>query len=394
MDARAATLQKIVSVDDHLIEPASLWESRLPTKLRARGPRATETPEGVVWDLDGERSPTSIISAAAGIPLEERTFRAMHWDDIRPGCFDPSERVKDMDLDGVAASLCFPTFPGFGGTRFQMLKDRELGLACIRAYNDFQIDEWAGSAPGRLFPMVLLPFWDPAKAAEEIERTAAKGAVAITFTENPSRLGFPSIHDRDRYWDPVWAAAQTAELPICIHFGSSSFVLTTSDDSPLIVGSVAAPLNSQLAFTDWLLSGIFERFPNLQVVFSESYLGWVPFMLEHADRHWTNHFAWAMDREMLPRKPSEYFQKNVSVCLVYDPFGASQIERIGVDRVLAEADYPHPDSQWPNTPEVLGECLRHLSAEDRTKVLRTNAEKLFHLTIADSEMAEASPTRL
>lgn len=391
--AEHRALPWIVSVDDHLIEPASLWESRLPSKLRARGPRAVDSSEGVVWEFDGERLPTSIISAAAGVPLEKRTFRAMHWDEIRPGCFDPSERVKDMDLDGVAASLCFPTFPGFGGTRFQMLEDRELGAACIRAYNDFQIDEWAGSAPGRLFAMVLLPFWDPTLAVEEIKRTAAKGAVAITFTENPSRLGFPSIHDRGRYWDPVWAAAQDAELPICIHFGSSSFVLTTSDDSPLIVGSVAAPLNSQLAFTDWLLSGVFERFSRLQVVFSESYLGWVPFMLEHADRHWANHFAWAMDRNTLPRQPSEYFHENVSVCLVYDPFGASQIETIGVDRVLAEADYPHPDSQWPNTQNVLAECLSHLSVDDQTKVLRTNAEKLFHLAIAELGERPASVSR-
>jgi predicted TIM-barrel fold metal-dependent hydrolase len=389
MGTSTGAMPKIVSVDDHLIEPPTLWESRLPSNLRDLGPRATDTADGVVWELAGERFPTSIISAAAGLPKEERTFRGMHWDDIRPGCYDPAERVKDMDLDGVAASLCFPTFPGFGGTRFQILNDRELGFACIQAYNDFQTDEWAASAPGRLFPMVLLPYWDPAKAAEEIQRTAAKGAVAITFSENPSRQGFPSIHDRDGYWDPVWAAAQEAEMPLCIHFGSSSWVITTSEDSPLIVGSVAAPLNSQLAFTDWLLSGLFERFPKLQVVFSESYLGWVPFMLEHADRHWSNHFAWAFDRASLPRKPSEYFQTNVSVCLVYDPFGASQIERIGVERVLAEADYPHPDSEWPNTRKVLAACLAHLSVADQTKVLRTNAERLFRLKLADADGADA-----
>jgi predicted TIM-barrel fold metal-dependent hydrolase len=120
-------------------------------------------------------------------------------------------------------------------------------------------------------------------------------------------------------------------------------------------------------------------------VFSESYLGWVPFMIEHADRHWQNHFAWAMDRGALPRPPSEYFQSNMSVCLVYDPFGASQIETIGVDRVLAEADYPHPDSQWPNTAKILHERVQHLSQEDQTKVLRTNAERLFHLDIREQE---------
>ena len=164
----------IVSVDDHLIEPPHLWESRLPASLRARGPRAIDTPDGVFWEIDGERFPLSGVAASAGRPLEERN-EVSHWDDMRPGCYDPVERVKDMDIDGILASLCFPSIPGFGGTQFNKLADRELGLACIQAYNDFQIEEWAGAAPGRLFAMVLLPYWDPQLAVAEIERTAARG---------------------------------------------------------------------------------------------------------------------------------------------------------------------------------------------------------------------------
>jgi len=371
----------IVSVDDHLIEPASLWESRLPAGLRERGPRAVDTAQGVFWELDGQRFPMNGLGASAGRPLEARTTGLLHWDDIRPGCYDPVERVKDMDIDGVIASLCFPSLPGFGGTKFNLLEDRQLAFACIRAYNDFQIDEWAGSAPGRLFAMVLLPYWDPQLAVEELQRTAAKGAVAVAFTENPHRQGFPSLHDPDRYWDPVFAAAQEAELPLCLHFGSSSWMITSSPDAPLIVQSVSGPLNSQLAFIDWIFSGAFERFPKLQAVFSEGYLGWLPFMLEHCDRHWEHHFGWATDRAVVPRRPTEYFQSNVSVCLVYESFGAQQIEAIGVDRILAEADYPHPDTMWPNTRKVLEELLQHLTPADRVKVLRTNAEKLFRLDL-------------
>jgi predicted TIM-barrel fold metal-dependent hydrolase len=230
--------------------------------------------------------------------------------------------------------------------------------------------------------MVLLPYWDPALAVAELQRSKDAGAVAVTFTENPYRQGYPSIHDADRYWDPVFAAAAEAEMPLCLHFGSSSHVLSPAPDSPRIVQSVTGPLNSQLAFIDWIMSGVFERHPSLQIVFSESYLGWLPFVIEHCDRHWENHFAWAVDHTMLPRPPSEYFRQNVSVCLVYDQFGASQIETIGVDRVLAEADYPHPDSQWPNTRKILEEQLAHLSPADRRKVLRTNAERLFHLDLA------------
>jgi predicted TIM-barrel fold metal-dependent hydrolase len=287
-----------------------------------------------------------------------------------------------MDEDGVIASLCFPSLAGFGGTRFNCIDDRELGLACIEAYNDFQTDEWAGSARGRLFAMVLLPYWDTELAVRELQRAKSKGAVAVAFSENPYRQGFPSIHDKDRYWDPVFAAAQEAEMPLCMHFGSSSWVIdTTSPDAPRLVHYVSTPMNSMSAFIDWLISGVFERFPGLQVVFSESYIGWIPFILEHADTGWSRHYAWTYERSHLPRAPSEYFHQNVSVCLVYEANGARKIEEIGPDRVLAEADYPHSDSLWPNTRKVLEEHLSHLSAEDRMKVLRTNADKLFHLNL-------------
>ena len=377
----SATKPYIVSVDDHVIEPQNCWQSRLPTKLRSRGPRLVDTPEGMFWELDGQRRMLSGVGASAGKALEERRD-VFHWEEMRPGCYDPIERVKDMDVDGIIASLCFPSMPGFGGTVFNRLEDRELGLACIQAYNDFQTDEWAGSAPGRLFGMVLLPYWDPRLAVEELQRTAAKGAVAVAFTENPHNQGFPSLHNEDRYWDPVFAAAQEAQTPLCVHFGSSSWVITSAPDAPRVVHTAASPLTTQLSFIDWVMSGIFERFPRLQVVFSESYLGWIPFILEHCDRHWTNHFSWAADRDLLPRPPREYFHQNISVCLVYDPFGAKHIEDIGVDRVLAESDYPHPDSQWPNTRKILEEYLNHLTPEDRMKVLRTNAEKLFRLDLA------------
>ncbi len=372
----------IVSVDDHLIEPPSLWESRLPAKFRSRGPRALDTAEGIFWELEGERFQLSGVGASAGRALDDRK-ELVHWDEMRPGCYDPLERVKDMDIDGILASLCFPSFPGFGGTVFNRLQDRELALACIQAYNDFQLEEWAGSAPGRLFAMVLLPYWDTKLAVEELHRSAAKGAVAIAFSENPYAQGFPSIHDKDRYWDPVFAAAQEAGLPLCMHFGSSSRVVTPAPDAPRIIQATAAPLNSQFAFIDWIMSGVFERFPRLQIVFSESYIGWIPFLLEHCDRHWANHFSWAIDHRMLPHPPSEYFRQNISVCLVYDHFGARMIEEIGVDKVLAESDYPHPDSQWPNTRKVLEECLGHLAEEDRTRVLQTNADRLFNLHLSE-----------
>jgi len=375
----------IVSVDDHLIEPPDLWTSRLPARLRDRGPRLINTAEGIDWEIDGQRVKFPWVTASAGQPLDERRQTNIQWRDLRPGCYDPAERIKDMDVDGVIASLCFPSLPGFGGTKFNLLADRELGFACIQAYNDFQIDEWAGAAPGRLFAMILVPYWDPELAVTELHRCAGKGAVAVAFTENPSRQGFPSLHDQGRYWDPFFSAVQEASLPLCIHFGSSSFLITSGPDAPPIVESVASPLNSQLALIDWIFSGVFNRFPGLRVAFSESYLGWIPFVLEHADRHWRKHYNWAVDRTMVPRPPTEYFDDNIWACLVYEDFGAEMIERIGVNKILAEADYPHPDSEWPNTRKFLEERLNHLKPSDRMKVLRTNAVDLFGLTLCPTD---------
>src|SRR5262249_39598326 len=154
------------------------------------------------------------------------------------------ERVKDLDVDGIAASLCFPDFvSGFGGTRFNKLADRELGFACIKAYNDFQIEEWAGRAPGRLYSMILLPYWDPQLAVSELQRAAVLGARAVAFSENPYRQGFPAVHDESGYWNPVFAAAEEAQMPLCLHFGSSSWIFSNTPGSVHITQTVSAPLN-------------------------------------------------------------------------------------------------------------------------------------------------------
>jgi predicted TIM-barrel fold metal-dependent hydrolase len=189
----------IVSVDDHMVEPANLWESRLPTHLKHRGPRAVEAEDGVYWELEGTRTPFYGFNATVGWDSLSEVPKVLRWDQMRPGCFNPVERVKDMDTDGILASLCFPSsVPGFGGTVFNKLPDRELALACIRAYNDFQTDEWAAAAPDRLYAMILVPYWDPRLAAAEAERCAATGARAIACWENPPSPGFASRKARAR----------------------------------------------------------------------------------------------------------------------------------------------------------------------------------------------------
>lgn len=153
-----------------------------------------------VWVYDGKKFPSSGLSAVAGKSKEEFSPEPLNYSDMRPGCYDPLERVKDMDRAGILASLSFPTITRFCGQLFMEASDREFGFTCLQAYNDWHIEEWAGAAPGRYIPLMLIPLWDPQLAAKEMERCAEKGVTSFCFSENPEPLGLPTIHDKDRYW--------------------------------------------------------------------------------------------------------------------------------------------------------------------------------------------------
>jgi predicted TIM-barrel fold metal-dependent hydrolase len=386
----------LISVDDHIIEPPHLWEKRLPAKYRDVGPRievhetgpsdpkiplnqkrnVIQKPGGIeFWHYEDLLIPTAGVNAASGKPKEAFSVDPVNFAEMRPGCYDPIARLEDMDLDGVLASLSFPSFARFCGQTFLEGKDKELSLLCVQAYNDFVIDEWCGAAPGRYIPMCILPLWDPGLAVKEIERMAGRGCRAITFSENPAKLGLPSIHDANRYWDPVFAAAAEAELPLCMHIGSSSDPIVTAPDAPMHVLVGLVTMLAQISFFDWIMSGQLERHPTLRIAFSEGGIGWIPYMLEKADYTWERHGAWT--GTSLPRPPSEYFRDQIYGCFIDDQHGADNLHRIGIENCMIETDYPHTDSSWPNSTATAAKQLAHLSEEDRYKVLRGNAERLF-----------------
>src|SRR5262249_10640093 len=155
---------------------------------------------------------------------------------------------------------------------------------CVRAYNDWMLDEWCAHSGGRLVPLAIVPLWDVALAAQEVARVAARGARAITFSENPYALGLPSIHDRERSWDPLFATCAETKTVVCIHVGSSSQMPKTAPEAPMAVRSANTSNNAMIAMTDWLFSGAFVRFPELTVGLSEAQVGWIPYVLERVDR--------------------------------------------------------------------------------------------------------------
>jgi predicted TIM-barrel fold metal-dependent hydrolase len=256
---------------------------------------------------------------------------------------------------------------------FLQSEDKDLALRCVRAWNDFMIDEWCAAAPTRFIPVVILPLWDPRLAAAEVERTAAKGARTISFPENPAPLGLPSFHTD--HWDPVFAAAQEAGMPLSMHFGSSGRPPITADDAPFAVAITLFGCNSMATTADLLFSPVFHKFKNLKVALSEGGIGWIPYMLERIDYTWERHkYYTGVNQDV---RPSELFRRHIWGCFIDDEFGIANRHWIGVDRITWECDYPHSDSNWPHARKRAAETLVDVPDDEVHQIVELNARKLF-----------------
>jgi predicted TIM-barrel fold metal-dependent hydrolase len=396
-------LPKIISVDDHVVEPANVWTDRLASSYRDVAPRIMRAPvkelsfiggkftavpgdpsdEGDVvdwWCYEDLRRPLIRLDSAVGFDRDDVTLKGITYDDMRPGSFSVEARLDDMDVNGVEASLCFPTFPRFCGQTFLDASDKQLALLCVQAYNDWMVDEWCGPSGGRLLPLTLVPLWDPVAAAAEVRRNAARGVHAVCFSEIPPNLGLPSIHDAAGHWLPFFEACNETRTTINMHIGSGSKMPSTSADAPPAVGSTLTFANCCFSMVDWLMSGLFTRFPELKVAYSEGQIGWIPYILERADTVWRENRAWGGVADRVFEPPSELFKRHVYGCFFDDPFGLQSIESIGVDNVTYESDYPHSDSTWPHTATIAAEQTAGLSDEVVYKVLRGNAIEMLSIT--------------
>jgi predicted TIM-barrel fold metal-dependent hydrolase len=366
---------QILSVDDHLIEHPRVWQDRLAARDAQDGPRIVENDQGHhVWVFEGRRYPQIGLNAVAGKSFEQYGMEPLRYEDMIPGCYDPVARVKDMDLDGVRGAMCYPSFPGFAGRVFTEATDKGLASRCVQAWNDFSTDEWAGSAPDRLVPLAILPVWDRTGCVAEIERAAAKGARGISFPENPAPLGLPSFHTRD--WDVVCSALEAADMPMCLHFGSSSMTPGFAPDAPWVVAISLFATNLMWTTSDLLFSGLLQRHPNLKVVLAEGGIGWVPYILERCDYTWERH-CWYQNIDTETR-PSDLFRKHFYGCFIDDEHGVRNRHDIGIDRITFEVDYPHSDSNWPNTRTRAAEVFAEVPDDDVHKIVELNFRELFN----------------
>lgn len=361
----------LVSVDDHLVEPPNLFEGRVVNKYADETPRVIRQSDGSeVWTFNGAIIPNIGLNAVAGRPREEYGIEPTAFDEMRPGCYDIHERIKDMDAGGVLASMCFPSFPGFAGRLFATHPDKSLALAVTQAYNDWHIDEWCGSYPGRFLPMGLPILWDPELCAMEIRRNAEKGCHSVTFTENPATLGFPSFHDD--YWDPMWRALSDTNTVLSVHLGSSGKITMTADNAPIDVMITLQPMNVCSAAADLLWSRVIKQFPDVRFALSEGGTGWIPYFVDRLDRTYEMHHLWT-GQDFGDRLPSEVFRERFLTCFIADPIGVKLRHDVGIDNIAWECDYPHSDSSWPAAAEELALVMAGLPDDEINKITYENA---------------------
>ena len=366
----------LISVDDHIIEPPNLFDAHLPERYKADAPRIVRRADGAdVWRFGEVEVPNVALNAVAGRPKEEYGVEPQSLDEIRPGCYQVDERIKDMNACGLLASMNFPSFPGFAARLFAV-EDEDFGLALVRAYNDWHLDEWCGAHPGRFIPMALPVIWDAEKCAEEVRRVADKGCHSLSFTENPAALGYPSFHDS--YWDPLWTAVCDTSTVLSIHLGSSGQLSFPAPDSPPDVMITLQPMNIQSAAADLLWSRVLKEFPAIRIALSEGSTGWVPYFLERVDRTYDMHHRWT-GQDFGDRMPSDVFREHFLTCFISDHTGVHLRNQIGIDNISWECDYPHSDSAWPDAPEELAKLMTEagVTEAEAAKITHENAMRWY-----------------
>jgi predicted TIM-barrel fold metal-dependent hydrolase len=371
----------IVSVDDHVSEPADMFDRHLSGEALATAPKLKQTETGTdYWEYQGMKMPSIGLNAVVGRPFEEYGMEPTRLDQIRKGVWNVHERIKDMDVNGVAASLNFGSAVGFDGGRFQKAPDKDLSLVHLRAYNDWHVDEWCAAYPGRFIPCGILPTWNMDATVAEIKRLAAKGCTAVSINENPTVQGLPSIHNA--YWEPMWKAITDADMVMCLHIGGGNPAPHASLETPIEAWITTMPMSISVGAADWLHLEALHRYPDMKIALSEGGIGWVPYFMERADFSHSRHKAWThSDLAFGKLKPSDIFKRHFMLCFIDDAFGLQNLKFLNEDLVAYECDYPHSDTLWPEVPEHLWKSVNHLTEAQIDKVTHANAARFFNFDL-------------
>lgn len=363
----------IISVDDHVSEPGDMFDNHLPAELKSKAPQLKNIEGKDFWVYGDIIMPNVGLNSVVGRPKDEYGMEPQSYADIRPANYDIHARIDDMNVNGILSSLCFPTLCTMDGSIFSFGPDRSINLRMIQAYNDWQIDEWAGEYPGRIIPLAVIPLWDANLAAQEVERVASKGCHAITFPDNPARKGFASVHDES--WEPLWKACNDNKVVINCHIGTGSEPPHPSDKSPMNAWITAMPISVANAAADWLHLQSLSRYPDLKMALSEGSIGWIPYLLERAEFTNAQHIWTNVDWN--GKTPTQVFREHFLCCFIEDKFGLKNYKDVGEDIILYECDYPHSDCLWPEAPERLWDSVKDLPESVINKVTHENVMREY-----------------
>jgi predicted TIM-barrel fold metal-dependent hydrolase len=362
---------KLISADSHVSEPTDLWVERVEKKYRDRAPRLVENPRdpnGAYFHYEGYTPHPIGIGLAAGKSPEElaQFLTRGTYADARPGGWDPAERLKDNELDGVEADVLYTTL----GFRIFWLKDAELQRDCFRVYNDW-LAAYCSYAPKRMAGLAMICLYDPKAGAQELERCAKLGLKgAMIWCSPPADQPYSS-----GVYDPFWAAAQEMRIPISLHSITGMGSESQWDFGDRYMRATVLSHEVERSFSVLIFSGVLDRFPELQVVSAENNCGWLPYYLQRMDRTFERGRYAAGFKIQL--KPSEYFRRQMHCTYIDDYVGVANRHFVGVDRMMWSSDYPHQASSWPHSQDVVARDFKDASQEDRFKITRGNVAKLY-----------------
>jgi uncharacterized protein len=380
MDAELAAMP-VIDIDTHFTEPRDMWTSRAPQKLQDRVPHVEVTKEGaeqwVVGDL--VLGPPGFCVIRKDGTKSYGVISLPRFEDMSVASTNPEARLRYMAEFGLHTQILYPNTLGFAGNNMMKISDVELRNFCITGYNDAMADvQQAGK--GRLYPQVLLPFWDIELTVKELKRCHEKlGATGFTMTDSPESWGLPFLNDP--HWDPLWTEAQDRGMPVNFHIGSgvipNMWPGLEQNNRGIAAVSTMLFMNNMRCLTQLIFSGLLDRFPRLKFVSVESGIGWVPFMLEACEYQMDQNL---LDRGGLKLRPREYFQRQIYASYWFEGKSATRsIELLGADNVMFETDFPHPTCLYPNVREQIQDSLAGLERSVQRKVLYETAMKVYNL---------------
>jgi len=371
---------RVISVDDHVLERPAVWTARLSSaRWGVRIPHIQPDADGTDnWVVDGQARRLDGL-VPVGALLADRAQPATRWSEVPKAAYEPSERLQAMDADGVEASVLYPTVAGSAGETFGRITDPELELACVQAYNDWLIDEWAAASP-RFIPQCIVPIWPPKITVAEIRRAVGRGHRGVVFPSVPMELrDVPHVNEPD--YDPVWSVCEELAVPLCLHAGASEAIQVPvpADFSPARAAafqSVTRQASSISILVHLLISRVLMRHPKLKVVFAESSLSWGAYQVEFADQQFKEDGLMLEGYDLLP---SQLFQRQCYFTGWYGRAGIDTREIIGIDNIMWGTNFPRSTSTWPHTQAELAEVLRGVPESDRDRILFQNAADLYRV---------------